>query len=141
MTRLLTKLALGLSLATGLIVATAAASAEVRNNMTVTVPFPFAVGKASFPAGTYSIQTSENFLRITDVNTNKTSVTVVRSNWGEASHGSSRLTFYRRYGQTYLTKVWIDEISTQSELISHPKPRREIGQTILPDATFEIATK
>jgi hypothetical protein len=141
MTRLLTKLALSSALAIGLIAATTTASAQKPTMMTVTVPFAFTADNVSFNAGTYSVQATDHFLTLRNVQTDKTSVVIVRTDHLEANQGPSRLSFNRRYGQTYLSQIWTDGSSTHTELITHPKPNRELGKATPPDATFEVATK
>jgi hypothetical protein len=141
MTRLLTKLVLGFSLAAGIIAAVPTASAQQRVAMTVDVPFAFTANNVSFAPGRYYVQASDHYLTLSNLSTDKTSFVIIRSDLGDINHGPTRLTFSRRDGQTYLKQVWTDGKSAHSELISHPKPRREIGQVMLPDATFEIATK
>jgi hypothetical protein len=141
MTRLLPTLALSLSLATGIIAGTQPALAESESLMTATVPFAFTANHTAFAAGTYSIRASEHYLKLTNNSTGKTSVVVTRYDDGSANRGSARLTFRQHSGQTYLTQVWTNGGNLHSELISHPKPNREIGQVTSPDATFEIATK
>ena len=141
MTRILAKFALSLSLATGLIAGTSTAFAESETLMTVTVPFAFTANNVSLPAGTYTVRASEHFVKFTDNSTDKTVAVIIRHEDGKANTGPSRLTFRRQYGQTYLAQIWTEGNSLHTELLTHPKPNREIGQTTLPDATFEVATK
>lgn len=141
MTRLLPTLALGLSLATVAVAGTSTAFAESESLMTVTVPFAFTANHTAFSAGSYSIRASEHYLKLTNNSTGKTSVVVTRYDDGTANRGSARLTFRDNYGKPYLAQVWTNGSALHSELLSHPKPNREIGQANLPDRTFEIATK
>ena len=136
------KLALSLSLATGLVAGTASAFAESpTSTMTVDVPFAFSANRIALPAGAYTVQASEHFLKFTNTATDKTSVVIIRRDDGTANHGPSRLTFHRVNGQTYLSQVWTEGTALHSELLSHPKINREIGQLAQPETTFEIATK
>ncbi|MBB5059527.1 hypothetical protein HDF16_004253 [Granulicella aggregans] len=141
MTRLLPTFALGLSLATVAVAGTPTAFAESESLMTVTVPFSFTANNTAFPAGTYSLRASEHYLRLTNASNGKTSVVITRYDDGTANRGTARLTFHQHSGQTYLAQVWTNGSNLHSELLSHPKPNREIGQANLPDRTFEIATK
>jgi hypothetical protein len=141
MTRLLTKFVLGISLATGLVAAASKASAQAPTAMTVTVPFAFTADSYAFDAGRYTVSASQSLLTLTNLDTNKTSTVIIRSNLVDRNDGPTRLTFQRRYGQTYLAQVWTSGRSSHSELISHPKARPEIASLTLPDATFEVATK
>jgi hypothetical protein len=141
-TRILPKLALSLSLATGLVAGTSTAFAESpTSTMTVNVPFAFSANRISLPAGAYTVQASEHFLKFTNAATNKTLVVVIRRDDGTANHGPSRLTFHKVNGQTYLSQVWTEGTSLHTELLSHPKINREIAQLTQPETTFEIATK
>lgn len=142
MTRLLTKLALGTSLALGIFAAsTTTASAQQRIGMRVNVPFAFTADSVAFAPGQYYVQTGEHFLTLRNIATDKTAQVIIRSDSGSTNAGPTRLTFKRIHGQTYLAQVWQAGQSAHSELIGHPKPLRELGQMTSPDATFEVATK
>jgi hypothetical protein len=141
MTRILPNLALSLSLATGLIAGTSTAFAETESLMTVTVPFSFTANDVSFPAGTYSVRSSDKFVKLTNISTDKTAAVIARGGDGTYNNGPSRLTFRQHDGQAYLAQVWTEGSSLHSELIVHLKHNREIGRATLPDKTFEIATK
>jgi len=98
-TRIFPKLALSLSLATGLVAGTSTAFAEPPTSiMTVNVPFAFSANRTSLPAGNYTVQASEHFLKFTNMATDKTTVVVIRRDDGTANHGPSRLTFHRVNG-------------------------------------------
>jgi len=137
-----TNLALSLSLATGLLAASANASAQSGSRMQATIPFDFSANKMPLAAGTYIVErTSDRLLSLRNTNTGKAQFIMVRPDSGQSNKGTSRLTFHREAGQTYLTQVWVEGKNLHSELISHPKPQRELAKLLPPDATFEIATK
>jgi hypothetical protein len=138
---LLSNLALGLSLAGGLVAATPAASAQA-NQMQVTIPFAFTADNVPLPAGTYTVSKHENrFLYLSNVKTGETKVLMTRSEWGQSNQGASRLTFYRQPGGIYLGQIWVAGSNTHTELTSHPKADKEMAKASPEFATFEIATK
>ncbi len=140
--QLFSNLALGLSLAGGLVAATPAASAQTGTHMTATIPFAFSADKWPVAAGKYTVAvTTEHFLSFTNVETGKTQIVMVRPDDGQPNRGPSRLVFHREAGQIYLTQVWVAGKSLHSDLISHPKPQREFAKLAAPASTFEIAMR
>jgi len=139
--QLFSNLALGLSLAGGLVAATPAASAQ-NTQMRVTIPFAFTADRVPMPAGRYTVSVhSDYFLYLSNVETGQTKVLMSRSESGERNHGNSRLTFHRQPGGIYLGQIWVAGSSTHTELTSHPKADKEIAKTAPEFATFEIATE
>jgi hypothetical protein len=139
-----TNFALSLSLAAGVLAVTATASAQVPTRMNVTIPFAFTADDVSLSAGTYYVETTtDHFLTLRNINTDKTSVVMIRPDVGESNSGPTRLTFHRHMGQTYLAQVWSAGTGQHSELTTHPKPRRdrEAIQLAQKDSVVEIASR
>lgn len=139
---ILSKFVLSLSLAAGLLAATASASAQTQ--LRVTIPFDFTADNVPLPAGAYTVTRSTqspNFLYLSNVKTGETHPVVVRNDSSERNHGSARLTFRRQPGGIYLSQVWSQTSSMHSELVSHPKPSKEMAKASKPASTFDIATK
>ncbi len=140
--QLLLNLALGLSLAGSFAAATPAASAQTTSRLQVRIPFSFSADKQPMPAGDYVVEIArEGLLSFRNVETGKLQTVMVRPDSWQANKGSSRLTFHREAGQTYLTQVWVQGRNLHSELLSHPKPQPEFAKLAQPASTFEIAMK
>jgi hypothetical protein len=142
-TRIFANAALALSLTAGLSAATRTASAQSgTTRMTVTVPFAFSADKKPMPAGTYTVAIDKDrFLTFNNTQTGKTTVVLIRTDSYTANRGGTRLTFHRESGQTYLSQIWVSGSSIHSELISHPKPQRELALLSQPDTTIELAAE
>jgi hypothetical protein len=137
---LVSNFALSLSLAAGLFAAGTSASAQSPTRLKATIPFNFSANKAALPAGTYIIErTSADMLLLRNIETEQAKFFMVRLDSGQINRGASRLIFHREAGQTYLTQVWVEGSSLHSELLSHPKPHRELAKLAPPASTFEIA--
>lgn len=138
---LLLNLALGLSLAGGLVAATPAASAQT-NEMRITIPFAFTADNVPLPAGSYTVSRhGDYFVYLSNVNTGETKILMTRSEAGESNLGASRLTFHRQPGGIYLGQIWIAGSSVHSELSTHPKTDKEMAKSSPEFSTFDIATK
>jgi len=135
-----TNLLLSLPLATGLLCAAPAASAQ--NTASVTIPFGFTANNHHLAAGSYKVQVSDRFLTLYNVKTSRTEILMVRPESGRAIESQSRLTFRSNGGHYYLAQLWMAGSSTHSELVARPSRNREVAQAIQPASqTFEIALK
>jgi hypothetical protein len=140
--RIFANAALALTLTAGF-AATRSAAAQTRvTQVKARIPFAFSADKKPMPAGTYSVEIRGNqFLAFNNTETGETTVVIIRTDSFAANKGGTRLTFHREAGQTYLTQLWIGGSNVHSELISHPKPQRELAKLPPPDAIIELAAE
>ncbi len=138
---MLTNLLFSLPLATGLLCAAPAASAQ--NTATVNIPFAFSANNHQVAAGSYQVQLQgDRFLSLYNVKTSKTQVVMVRPESGRAIESQSRLTFKGNGGHYYLAQVWIAGKSSHSEMVVRPKATQEYARAIQPNRqTYEVAFK
>ena len=138
---ILAKLLLSLPVATGLLCAAPAASAQTSES--VTIPFAFSANNHHMDAGSYQVQlVSDRFLYLRNAKTARSEIMMVRPEAGRAIETRGRLVFHRVAGHSYLTQVWIAGTSVHSEVVGHPKPPSELAQKGQPlESTFELALK
>lgn len=141
--RILANAALALTLTAGISAASRTATAQSNIvRVKVTVPFAFSADKKPMPAGTYAVEINkEHFVTFSNTETGKTTVVLTRTDSYTPNKAGSRLTFHREAGQTYLSQIWVAGSSNHTELISHPKPQRELASLSQPDATIELAAE
>jgi len=138
---ILTNLLLSLPLATGLLCATANASAQ--SSETVTIPFAFSADHQQVPAGTYEVRLlSSSFLSLYNLRTAKTQILMVRPDEKRVIETRGRLTFLRDGTQYSLMQVWIAGTDIHSELAFQPKVDQAVAKNN-PSAgsTIEVAMK
>jgi len=137
----LSKLIFSLSLATGLLCASANASAQT--TASVTIPFAFSADNQSVAAGTYKVELlSDRFLSLRNTATNQTQVLMVRPEAGPAIETRGRLTFLQDGSRKYLAQVWIAGTSMHSEMAVQHKPERSLAKGSAPRvSTIEVALK
>ena len=139
---LLSHLLLSLPLATGLLCAAPAASAQT-TILTVNVPFAFTANNHRVAAGSYLVRyRSERFLVLSNQKTSRTEFFMVRPEAGRAIETASRLTFHRNGGQYYLAQIWMSGSSVHSEMVAKPRRNQEVAQVNPPaEQTIELAMK
>lgn len=108
---------------------TAVASANGQSvNSKASVPFEFAVGEKTLPAGDYavdSITSSGDVLRIRDINSQNSAMRMTTLAEGKARQ--SRLVFHR-YGQRYfLAEVWV---ANEGRTLSTSREERAIQEEL-----------
>jgi hypothetical protein len=92
------------------------ASAQITDPVEFTAAFPFIVGNASVPAGTYTITPDEDNLEILHLAGPHTSVFFQTQGAQGAQTPSKTEVVFTRYGDQYVLKsVWIDGIRTGAE--------------------------
>ena len=76
--------------------------------MTINVPFSFAAGDQSLPAGEYLVLTvtPERSIRIASTDGKHTAVVNTLPNYASAPSANSRLVFHRYGDEYFLTQVW-----------------------------------
>lgn len=136
-----TNLLLSLPLATGLLCAAANASAQTAE--TVTIPFIFWADHQQFPAGTYEVRRlSEGLMSVSNLETRKTRLLMVRSECGSDVQTRGRLVFHHDETGNSLMQVWIPGTTIHSELMV----QRKLQQTVAKNdpsagASIEVAIK
>jgi hypothetical protein len=140
--RILSKIALGLTLSIGTIAATGAGFAQTTQIM-AKVPFAFSADNHALPAGTYAVVISAQQRTITLANlaTGEFASVVAHENSWEDNKGGTRLTFRREAGKVYLTKVWVAGRTIHSDVSVHIKPNREMASSAKAESTFEVAAE
>jgi len=132
----LSNLILSLSLATGLLCAGAAASAQT--TASVTIPFAFSADNQNVAAGSYKIELlSDRYLSLRNRATNKTQVLMVRPEEGQAIETRGRLVFQQDGSRKYLAQVWIAGTSLHSEMAVQHKRESQLAKSHV--TTVELA--
>ena len=124
---ILTRLLLGVALATGLLYAAASASAE---NVSVTVPFAFTANHHSLPAGFYEVQMLSNrFMALRNTVTEETQVFMVHPGEGQnPEEAPGRLIFVRTGQEFHLNQIRIAGKSMYSDLVVQHKADQELAR-------------
>jgi hypothetical protein len=134
---ILTRVLLGLAVATGLLYAAANASAQ---HTSVTVPFAFTANHEYMPAGFYEVQMmSDRFMALRNTVTRDTQVFMVHPTEGQILESPGRLVFVRVGQQFHLNQVWIAGKSMHSELVVQHKADLELARGRTADSTVELA--
>lgn len=134
---ILTRVLLGLAVATGLLFAAASASAQ---RTSVTVPFAFTANHEYMPAGFYEVQMmSDRFMALRNTVTHDTQVFMVHPTEGQILESPGRLVFVRVGQQFQLNQVWIAGKSMHSELVVQHKADQELVSGRTADSTVELA--
>jgi hypothetical protein len=85
------------------------ASAQLADTVEFTTSFPFTVGYANVPAGTYTIRPDDDNPRILELNGGHTAVLFQTDIVEEAKAPTKTEVVFRRYGDGYVLKdVWIE---------------------------------
>lgn len=140
--RILSHLALGLTLSIGIAAATGAASAQTTQIM-AKVPFAFSADNHALQAGTYVvvISSQNRTLTLENLATGEFVNIIAHENSWEDNKGGTRLTFRREAGKVYLTKVWVAGRTIHSDVPVHIKQNREMAALSKGDSTFEVAAE
>ena len=94
------------------------ASAQVIGPVEFTTTFPFTVGYASVPAGSYTIRPDEDNPRILELTGSETGVFFQVENSRAPEIASQTEVVFKRYGEGYvLHDVWIEGSSNHAEAI------------------------
>lgn len=92
------------------VVMSAAANAQPAKQMTVTMPFPFTVGKKALPAGTYAVlrnsTTSGDQFLLRDAKGRAKVLFNTRRVQAAEFQGNARLEFRRYDEQYFLARIW-----------------------------------
>jgi hypothetical protein len=122
-----TNLLLSLPLAAGLLCAAANASAQTAE--TVTIRFTFSADHQPFPAGTYEVRRlSDGLMSLSNLETRKTRLLMVRSEWGYAVQTRGRLVFLHDETGNSLMQVWIPGTTLHSELTVQRKLKQSVAK-------------
>lgn len=135
---ILTRLLVGVALATGLLYAAANASAQ---RTSVTVPFAFTANHEYVPAGFYEVELlSDRFMALRNTVTHDTQVFMVHPTEGQILESPGRLVFVRVGQQFHLNQVWIAGKSMHSEMVVQHKADRELAKGLTPaGSNVEVA--
>ena len=138
---ILTNLFLSLPLATGLLCATATASAQTAK--TVTVLFAFSANHQQFPAGTYEVRRlSDGIMSALQSRDGENPASDGPSGRGRAVQTWGRLVFHHDETGNSLMQVWIAGTTIHSELMVQPKLQQTVAKND-PSAgsSIEVAIK
>jgi hypothetical protein len=136
----LSKVILSLSLATGLLCASANASAQT--SASVNIPFAFSADNQYVSAGSYKVELLSNrYLSLRNVATHQTQVLMVRPEEGQAIETRGRMVFHQEGSRKYLAQVWIAGTSLHSEMAIQHKPERELAKIDQAPSKIELALK
>ena len=108
----------------GLLLATVSAYAQTRM-VTANIPFNFAVGRTSLPAGAYTIRSlglSSRVIAIQNPDRNLTNVVLPLPCISTEAQERTKLVFHRYGDQYFLAQIWTAGNHMGNEL---PKSRRE----------------
>ena len=103
-----------------------AASVYARSagSLKVNIPFSFMAGKATLPAGTYTVERSgaQGVLVIRNIDGGASAAVLTQATESRAAQAQSKLDFHRYGEQYFLSKVWTEGDTVGREL---PKTRME----------------
>lgn len=136
---ILTRMLLGVALATGLLYTAASASAQ---RMSVTVPFAFTANHQALPAGFYEVQMLSNrHVALRNTVTEEIQLFMVHPVEGQNPEETpGRLVFVRVGQQFHLNQVWVAGKSTHSDMVVQHKADRELAKGLTPTGpTVEVA--
>lgn len=138
---ILTRLLLGVALATGLLYTAASASAQ---RMSITVPFSFTANHQLMPAGLYEVEMLSNrFMALRNTVTEETQVFMVHPGEGQnPEEAPGRLIFVRTGQEFHLNQVRIAGKIMYSDLVVQHKADQEMAMGLTPTgSTVEVAFK
>lgn len=142
---ILTNLFLSLPLATGLLCAATNASAQTSASFSksVTVPFEFTADHLQMPAGDYRIRLLSDYLiSLTNIETAKTQLVMVRPEGGGLIETRGRLIFQRAGTEYSLTQVRVAGTKFYSALTARPQPRQAVANKgPVTGSSIEVAVK
>ena len=95
------------------------ASAQITGAVEFTTSFPFTVGNATVPAGSYRITPDSDNLAIFELTGGRTAV-LFEANFAEASETPSKTeVVFKRYGNGYVLKnIWMEGDRTGAETLA-----------------------
>jgi len=100
--------------------------ASAQNHLVVTIPFDFAAGNASLPAGDYAVRTSESSRTLLLISTTDPEASVIiPANAAQAAdvQTQSKLVF-NRYGDRYfLSQVWMEGSALGKQLMKSAREK------------------
>ena len=82
------------------------ASAQIDSPLKFTTTFPFTVGQATVPAGTYTIRQDDDNPQMLELTGGRVGV-FFETNKADGRHLAPRARVFKRYGYTYVTDVWL----------------------------------
>ena len=99
------------------------------SSLRVTVPFDFAAGSSSFPAGEYLVQTSysPSAIVVRSADAKQNAIMLSHGAQGTKPPGQAELVFKAYDGRYFLSQVWTGNAALGQELPASSAERREIA--------------
>jgi len=95
------------------------ASAQIHNMVEFTTSFPFTVGSATIPAGTYTIRPDDDSAAILELSGGRVNVFFETSNVSASGKAPKTEVVFKRYGNTYILKdVWLEGSPAGAESVT-----------------------
>ena len=109
--------------------------------MTVNVPFSFAVGDQSLPAGEYLVLTvtPERSIRIASTDGKHSTIVNTLPNYGSQPSANSRLVFHRYGDEYFLAQVWTAGQNVARNPLSSKRAMEIAGSGRMPETFTVIA--
>jgi hypothetical protein len=94
-------------------------SAQIQYPVEFTTAFPFTVGYATVPAGTYTIKPDDDNPEILELSGGRVGVFFQTNNAAATAPVAKSEVVFKRYGDTYVLKsVWVDGSNTGAESVA-----------------------
>jgi hypothetical protein len=115
------------------------ASAQVSGSIEFTTTFPFAVGSANVPAGTYTIRPDDDDPAILRLSGGQVAVLFATDNISTRQIPAKTEIVFKRYGDSYVLKdVWMEGSDTGAEAKS-AEPERHAAARGGANADYRVA--
>ena len=116
--------------------------AQLTHPITADVPFDFTVGKSTFNAGKYQVQTSmPGVLRVTSTDGKSSAMLIISPKRQAKTEQETKLVFNRYGTQYFLSEVWSAGTDTGIELRKSPAEREMAKRLVKPDDMRVVAGK
>lgn len=95
------------------------ASAQIPNLVEFTTSFPFTVGSATIPAGTYTIRPDDDSPTILELSGGRVNVFFETNNASASDNAPKTEVVFKRYGNTYILKdIWVKGSPSGAESVT-----------------------
>jgi len=130
-----------LTFAIGLFTALACSGLEAQTALLANIPFEFQMGKTTFPAGEYSVQTTAHVLFVHQADGQRSTIMALTQPVSRERKAETGVLEFNRYGDTYfLSKIWSPG-ATDGEALPKTAREKELAGGAVPTQTVAIAVK
>jgi hypothetical protein len=137
----MTTLVRSIALAGGILLAAGIqdASAQIDYPVEFTTTFPFTVGQATVPAGTYTIKSVDDDPALLELSGERVGLFFQTNNASANGKASKTEVVFKRYGKAYILKaIWLDGADTGYESVAAEGERR-VDKSQGPEAEERVA--